>query len=67
MQYPLTARAVVRRVYTDLAVLEPRGGGRFDVVELAEGVSFDEVQERTDAELVPATAPGPRAGEHAHA
>jgi 3-oxoadipate CoA-transferase beta subunit len=64
--YPLTARGVVRRIYTDLAVLTPLGDGRFGLVELAEGVGFDEVQELTDAELVPsgaaATTP---TGEHA--
>ncbi|MBQ0905010.1 3-oxoacid CoA-transferase subunit B [Micromonospora sp. U21] len=65
--YPLTARGVVGRVYTDLAVLEPRGDGRFEVIELAEGVSFNEVQERTDAELVAATAAETPRGEHARA
>jgi len=48
--YPLTGQAVVHRIYTDLAVIDvtPKG---FKVVELAPGVSFDYVQQRTDASL----------------
>lgn len=65
--YPLTARGVVRRIYTDLAVLTPLGDGRFGLVELAEGVGFDEVQELTDAELVPAGATTTPTGDHARA
>jgi 3-oxoadipate CoA-transferase beta subunit len=66
--YPLTARGVVRRIYTDLAVLTPLGDGRFGLVELAEGVGFDEVQELTDGELVPVgEAAISRTGEHAGA
>ncbi len=56
--YTLTARAVVTRVYTDLAVLAPAGDGRFDLVELAPGVSLGEVQDKTGAELaVPSGVP----------
>lgn len=51
--YPLTARGVVSRIYTDLAVLAPQGGGRYGVVELTDGVTLDEVQKVTEAELVP--------------
>lgn len=66
--YPLTARGVVRRIYTDLAVLTPLGQGRFGLVELADGAGFDEVQDLTDAELVPAgDAAATWTGEHAHA
>jgi 3-oxoacid CoA-transferase subunit B len=39
---PLTGRGVVNRVITDLAVLDVVGG-RFELVELAPGVSEDEV------------------------
>jgi 3-oxoadipate CoA-transferase beta subunit len=48
--YPLTAVGAVRRVYTNLAVLDvtPRG---FVVVDLAAGVDFETVQARTDAPL----------------
>jgi len=47
---PLTGTAVVDRVITDLCVLDvtPRG---FELVELAEGVTGDEVRRRTDAEI----------------
>jgi len=50
--YPLTGRAVVDRIYTDLAVIDitPRG---FQLVELSPGVSFDHVRERTGARLLP--------------
>ncbi|HEY6432800.1 MAG TPA: 3-oxoacid CoA-transferase subunit B [Acetobacteraceae bacterium] len=49
--YPLTAKAVVRRVYTNLAVLDvtPRG---FVVREIVEGVSFEDLQARTEAMLL---------------
>ena len=48
--YPLTAAAVVDRVYTDLAVLDVTAAG-FLVRELAPGVSRAELQELTAAEL----------------
>jgi 3-oxoadipate CoA-transferase beta subunit len=49
--YPLTAKAVVRRVYTNLAVLDvtPRG---FVVQDMVPGLSFDELQARTGAMLL---------------
>lgn len=48
--YPLTAKAVVRRVYTDLAVLDvtPRG---FVVLEMVPGMTRQGLQDRTEAEL----------------
>jgi 3-oxoadipate CoA-transferase beta subunit len=48
--YPLTAMGVVRRVYTNLAVIDitPRG---FGVVEMAPGLSFEALQARTEAKL----------------
>jgi 3-oxoadipate CoA-transferase beta subunit len=51
--YPLTARGVVRRVYTDLAVLDvtPKG---FVVREMIPGLTFEALQARTDAILHPA-------------
>jgi 3-oxoacid CoA-transferase B subunit len=49
--YPLTARGVVRRIYTDLAVLVPAGAGRFDLLELADDVDLDEVRSKTEADV----------------
>ena len=51
--YPLTGQAVVSRIYTDLAVVEVTPAG-FVLVELAPGLDFDTVQERTGATLIPA-------------
>jgi 3-oxoadipate CoA-transferase beta subunit len=50
--YPLTAAGVVKRVYTNLAVLEltPRG---FEVQDMAPGLDFDALQSRTEAKLYP--------------
>ena len=52
--YPLTGVGVVNRVYTDLAVIDITDEG-FRVVELAPGVDFSYVEERTAAPLLPAT------------
>jgi 3-oxoadipate CoA-transferase beta subunit len=48
--YPLTAKGVVKRVYTNLAVLDvdPRG---FVVRDMLPGLSFEALQARTDARL----------------
>lgn len=48
--YPLTAKGVVKRVYTNLAVLdvEPRG---FVVRDILPGLSFEALQAHTDARL----------------
>ena len=48
--YPLTGRAVVTRIYTDLAVIDVTARG-FALVELAPGIPFDFVQERTGAPI----------------
>lgn len=50
--YPLTGRAVVDRIYTDLAVIDVTVDG-FRLVELAPGVDFGHVAERTGAPLLP--------------
>lgn len=49
--YPLTAKAMVRRVYTNLAVLDvtPRG---FVVRDMVGGLSFEDLQARTEAMLL---------------
>lgn len=48
--YPLTASGMVRRIYTDLAVVELTDSG-FEVVEMVPGLTLDELQSRTDAPL----------------
>ena len=50
--YPLTAKAVVKRVYTNLAVLDvsPRG---FVVREVIDGLSLEGLQALTEAKLLP--------------
>jgi 3-oxoadipate CoA-transferase beta subunit len=50
--FPLTGVGVVSRIYTDLAVIDVTGEG-FKVFELAPGVDFETVQERTGATLLP--------------
>ena len=48
--FPLTGKGVANRIYTDLAVIDVTPDG-FEVIELAPGISFDYVQERTGARL----------------
>ncbi|QTI68438.1 CoA transferase subunit B [Gordonia polyisoprenivorans] len=48
---PLTGKAVVSRVITDLGVFDVTGTG-FDVVELAPGVEFSDVEAKTGAPVV---------------
>jgi 3-oxoadipate CoA-transferase beta subunit len=50
--YPLTGPGVVNRIYTDLAVIDVTTKG-FEIFELAPGINFDYVQERTGARLIP--------------
>jgi 3-oxoadipate CoA-transferase, beta subunit len=49
--YPLTGKSVVDRIYTNLAVIDVTPGGLV-VRELAAGVSFEQVQEKTAAPLL---------------
>jgi 3-oxoacid CoA-transferase subunit B len=49
--YPLTATGVVSRVITDLGVFDPTPDGRFAVVDLAPGVTRDQVAAATGAAL----------------
>jgi len=55
--YPLTGPGVVDRIYTNLAVVDVTPNG-FQLVELAPGVEYEYVQERTGAPLLP-IVPGP--------
>ncbi|HXW42879.1 MAG TPA: 3-oxoacid CoA-transferase subunit B [Xanthobacteraceae bacterium] len=48
--YPLTATGVVKRVYTNLAVLDVDADG-FAVREMVPGLAFDALQAMTDAPL----------------
>ena len=50
--YPLTGPGVVSRIFTDLAVVDITPEG-FRVVELAPGVSFEEVEQKTGAPILP--------------
>ena len=50
--YPLTAPGVVRRIYTNLAVIDVTPAG-FHLVDLAPGVDFATVASQTDAPLLP--------------
>jgi 3-oxoacid CoA-transferase subunit B len=47
---PLTGTGVVHRVITDLCVLDVTPSG-FEVIELADGITRDEVERRTDASV----------------
>ncbi|MDB4219373.1 3-oxoacid CoA-transferase subunit B [Emcibacteraceae bacterium] len=49
--FPLTGVGVVNRIYTDLAVIDVTSLG-FKIMELAPGVSFEYVQERTGCNLI---------------
>ena len=48
--FPLTGKQVVERIYTNLAIIDVKDEGLY-VTELAPGVDFEYVQERTDAKL----------------
>ena len=49
--YPLTGLGCVSRIYTDLAVVDLTPGGA-RLVDIAEGLSFDELQARTGVPLL---------------
>jgi 3-oxoacid CoA-transferase subunit B len=49
--YPLTATGVVSRVITELGVFDPTADGSFRIVELAPGVSREQVAALTGAAL----------------
>ena len=49
--FPLTGKGIVDRIYSNLAILDRVEGG-FKVRELAPGVSFEYLQERSEPELI---------------
>jgi len=48
--YPLTGKGVVSRIYTNLAIIDVSGGKLF-VKKMAPGVTFEYLQEKTEAKL----------------
>ncbi|MBS3807499.1 MAG: CoA transferase subunit B [Bacteroidales bacterium] len=54
-QLPLTGKGVVKRIYTNLAILEVTQEGLV-VNKMAPGLGFDELQEHTDAPLTMASS-----------
>ncbi len=50
--YPLTGKGVVSRIYTDLAVVDVTPQG-FQLLEMAAGVTLEDVRARTAASLQP--------------
>lgn len=56
--YPLTGKAVVDRIYTNLAVIDVTAAGLV-VRELAPGVSREQVQQKTGAKLMDGRQPEP--------
>jgi 3-oxoadipate CoA-transferase beta subunit len=49
-KFPLTGKGVVKRIYTNLAILDVTQDGLV-VSKMAPGISFEQLQEKTDAEL----------------
>ena len=52
--YPLTGKGIVKRIYTDLAVIDVTPEG-FRAVELAPGVTFDYLKEKTACRIIDGT------------
>ncbi|MDO4250118.1 MAG: 3-oxoacid CoA-transferase subunit B [Moraxella sp.] len=55
LSYPVTGKACVDRIYTDLCVIDVTADG-LKVIEMVEGLSFDELQSLTEATLIDATS-----------
>jgi 3-oxoadipate CoA-transferase, beta subunit len=63
--YPLTAERCVSRIYTNLAVIDVTPEGLI-VREIVDGLSFDELQQKTEAPLKLANAWCPLVAKPAH-
>jgi 3-oxoadipate CoA-transferase beta subunit len=50
--YPLTGKAVVTNIYTDMAIIEVDPSRGFVVLGIAEGLTREELQAATDAPLI---------------
>ncbi|WP_294033030.1 3-oxoacid CoA-transferase subunit B [uncultured Moraxella sp.] len=55
LSYPVTGKACVDRIYTDLCVIDVTADG-LKVIEMVEGLSFDELQSLTEATLIDTTS-----------
>ena len=51
LSYPVTGKACVDRIYTDLCIIDIHEGN-LEVSEMIEGLSFNELQKMTDATLI---------------
>ncbi|OOS02260.1 3-oxoadipate CoA-transferase beta subunit [Moraxella cuniculi DSM 21768] len=54
LSYPVTGKACVDRIYTDLCVIDVTADG-LKVIEMVDGLSFDELQSLTGAVLIDST------------
>ena len=52
--YPLTGQKVVTKIYSNLAIIDVSPNG-FQLAQLAPGITFEDVVDRTDAPLHPPT------------
>ncbi len=53
LSYPITGEQCVDRIYTDLCIIDLKGG-QAHVIEMVEGLTFDELQAVTECPLVDA-------------
>lgn len=53
LTYPITGKNCVNRIYTDLCVIELKDGQAY-VIEMVDSLSFAELQQQTDCQLIDA-------------